>query len=365
MTSNPPFPSLFCLVPALLFYIPERTFESWVLNVWNVRPPHARKRKRRLTLPFNEPQEQGNAIGYRAKLRERVNKPHTEQQAGVGFFALPLEVREMIYCEYVGSGNIWVILLQSGRIHGFEDLGDHSDDAGRRRVDLLPLLLACRRTYSELIRLIYTLPNFTFLDPFSFFAFSAMLIPSRFHNIRRVNIDLLALPPGDLIPRERHSHLNEMLYDSFKIVRRTHLRIHNKLPREVSSKEKRKMLWHKILDVTECMEGLQRLEVSAGPPTFGKFYPSMTATNETRRNQMRLQELLVLGVKRNANIALDGAKRDSNGDLSWYSVQKSHWAVDLEMIESWEWQKRWHDKIMEHGPQFWKVSLHFDRARTE
>ncbi|KAF2644925.1 hypothetical protein P280DRAFT_476902 [Massarina eburnea CBS 473.64] len=267
----------------------------------------------------------------------------------------------MIYHEYVGINPIWIILYQTGELRGFESLGpDPYSTEGRRKVDYLPLLLACRQTYSELITKIYTLPIFTFIDPFSFFAFSATIIPSRFQNIQRVHIDLLSRPPSDFISTERHFSINEMLPVSYKVVRRTRHRIHNALPRGPARRERKKMLWHKMLEIVDTMSGLRSLQVAVGPGRFGCFHLCMMPSDEQAGDWMRLQELLVLGTNKKARIKLNGASRDEERYLVWFEVPENQWEVDPERIEEYNWQDQWHRKIKEYDVNAWSMTLEFN-----
>ncbi|KAF2792953.1 hypothetical protein K505DRAFT_418113 [Melanomma pulvis-pyrius CBS 109.77] len=341
MTSRQPPPTLLFLIPILIWWL----IEDRMLDRWNARPPKTRARKRRLTLPLDENTEEGN-LSLRAKLREQVRKSKTEQQGGSMLFSLPVELRQIVYQEYLGDGEIWIVLTESGKLRGFRNLGSSTEVCEERvGVDIMPLLLTCRKTYSELISLIYLYPIYTFLDPFSFFAFSALLIPRRFHCITKVHIDLLTLPPNDLISLERHARLNERLSVSYKLVRKsTRHRFHNALPREKGGKEQKKTLWDKMLEIIGAMEGLRRLQVDVNLDRFGMF--QLTSLAQQRRKKKRLRDLLELGIEKTAEMELHVANHVEDGEvrgLEWRPMTEGRWResdgdiiLDAEIEECFE-----------------------------
>ena len=146
MTSHPSKSLLIgiCLtiVPVIPLFIAAVLTKQYTIDAWGVHRPRVRKRKRRLTLPFcTEPT--GNGIGHRARFRELATKAKTEQQSGFGFFTLPLELREMVYKEYVGDGKIWIVLPGKGKLRGFRNVGLNVKSS--EGIEMMSLLLACRR----------------------------------------------------------------------------------------------------------------------------------------------------------------------------------------------------------------------------
>ncbi|KAF2265931.1 hypothetical protein CC78DRAFT_615483 [Lojkania enalia] len=122
-----------------------------------------------------------------------------EEQVGSLLFRLPLEIREMVYREYFGKSEEVLVMLYEGRLGGWRNVGGHErlseryvpdEEWGvRGRVDVLPLLLSCRKIYTEAFPYLYSTPTYTFLNPKSFLAFAATIPTQQLRNLEKVYVD--------------------------------------------------------------------------------------------------------------------------------------------------------------------------------
>jgi len=124
------------------------------------------------------------------------------------------------------------------------------------------------RRYSELINLIYSL-TFAFPDPISFFAFSAMLVPHRFHAIQKVHLGPLDTKFVVCMFDFLHQYwgVNSGFHHgrTYRRIRNSSIvRFHNALPRAKWSEERDKTFWQQVCRILNTMGGLTRLTVHIG-----------------------------------------------------------------------------------------------------
>ncbi|KAF1985677.1 hypothetical protein K402DRAFT_334190, partial [Aulographum hederae CBS 113979] len=124
-----------------------------------------------------------------------------DQSTSLIFSKLPLELREMIYTHVFG-GSAYHMSSNStlGRINAFKckypdpqsDLKIHKHGIchahdNRRNPDLVPILLACRRIYSEAVPLLYSTATFNFTQEFCLARWARMMLPQqRLRDVKRL-----------------------------------------------------------------------------------------------------------------------------------------------------------------------------------
>ena len=200
------------------------------------RPLPAR-RKRRLTLPLLEESSLRCPLILGMKKKQR-----TDSQSQSPFFSrFPIELRQMIYREFVldGSSKPHFRMLRKKsqprlgclrhRSHDpdmifdpswWGAVGSHGVRCAcctREETDtgMLFPLLTCRRFYSEMVHVLYQSPVFEFKDPATLLLFRSTVLPSRIFSVRSVHLTWQAphWPQfvGPLIPREQRREHNQWL----------------------------------------------------------------------------------------------------------------------------------------------------------
>ena len=141
-------------------------------------------------------------------------KPHShflQQDSSLFFSALPLEIREMIYKDFIWGayGRVHFLLSDHNYEGGFKFnpckgrlrkrggvlRGVYEDDeccrlGGAHATDLLSLPRTCKRVYMEMIVLLYSIPLFE-MNERCFTLMEEKLPPSHFDHITRISITMV------------------------------------------------------------------------------------------------------------------------------------------------------------------------------
>ncbi|KAK3178546.1 hypothetical protein OEA41_000683 [Lepraria neglecta] len=180
--------------------------------------PETRKRALTAPLPLTEEVscsgEISNPKNWLSKVQSKVDgMQRTFDQSKSSLFSkLPPEVRRLIYTE-VFVGNLPIVHIvrkyrRLGHLHcinkcttrlirledscwGISDLtGDWIPGPTKAKTDggMIPLLLACRRIYSEAIDLLYESNRFSFISSDILIHLSLTILPQRFNVIRKVHL---------------------------------------------------------------------------------------------------------------------------------------------------------------------------------
>ncbi|KAL3486291.1 hypothetical protein BJX62DRAFT_242146 [Aspergillus germanicus] len=160
----------------------------------------APRRKRALTIPLSHP----------ARILWRRQKT-ADQSQSILFRKLPLEVRELIY-QYTsyfpdrvgstisGMGLDIHVFSHAGKLvwrrcsgvdgvgcsgHCYRKFYGHTP----RSANLLPIVLTCRRIYSEAINILYSHNTFAFRNLSAIASFTSMVLPQRLSCIRSLRLE--------------------------------------------------------------------------------------------------------------------------------------------------------------------------------
>lgn len=97
-------------------------------------------------------------------------------------------------------------------------------------------------------------------------------------------------------------------------------------------------------EIVGAMKGLRRLQVDVNLNRFDVFQPTMTSSDQQRKERKRLREVLELGIAKTAEMELHVANRVKDGEarrLEWRHMPEGKWKVrdwdiflDVE-IEEW------------------------------
>ncbi|KAF1992826.1 hypothetical protein P154DRAFT_568375 [Amniculicola lignicola CBS 123094] len=185
---------------------------------------HVRQYRRQRNEELTPPKVEKGGRSVTPRLRARAKKAlrieggesMIKGQEQSLLFALPPELRDMIYERVVGRERIYVGLTELDQRDEEEqeeerDQGGcipwrHSKNAkekdGKRRLlcawrdgwvklGVIPFLQSCRRIYLETIDILYTHPTFTFRKSSAFLSFSSSLPPHHFSLLRHIHFDLI------------------------------------------------------------------------------------------------------------------------------------------------------------------------------
>ncbi len=204
--------------------------------------------------------------------------PTTYTQLQSPFFNLPLEIRRLIYRHTLTSGvthivrlgprlghvrcrdlhlerpwfhRCWGITVKGSDLyHGpHDDFLNDDDDVETQ--DLLPLLMACRRIYTEAIQVLYGDTTFSMRHLADVDLFAATILPQRLNTVRSVELGWSFYFPYPPYTRKLH-------YTRFDVT-------------NIDA-------WERVWSILANMEGLRKLRVDL----VGRWIEPLTAEEETR-----------------------------------------------------------------------------------
>ncbi|KAF2265944.1 hypothetical protein CC78DRAFT_567247 [Lojkania enalia] len=211
--------------PCILYVVVHRR----LVPAW--RKKRMQKKNRtppKLSTPGKDWTEPGSTRGFSLLAGHRKKKIMCEQEESPFFARLPLELRTMVYDEYFGAGmetvvaltgytrkfNCWRNLPGHGLVpRSYEERDTQQDLKGPEEqtsgVDVLNLVLTCKKIYTEAIGPLYSRPIYTCFDPWSLLAFSSSITPPRLKNLRNITLDFhgpcpYAFAVSVSYPMERH-----------------------------------------------------------------------------------------------------------------------------------------------------------------
>jgi hypothetical protein len=105
------------------------------VNEWRMamKPPGPVKRKRALTLPH-----------FKEQIQAPDGSQQSKDQIETAFFSLPIEIRIMVYEEYLGK-DVVHLDLSNQLLTSYTRDPNLNNGRTRRGIDVLPLLRSCKR----------------------------------------------------------------------------------------------------------------------------------------------------------------------------------------------------------------------------
>ncbi|KAF2399100.1 hypothetical protein EJ06DRAFT_531412 [Trichodelitschia bisporula] len=202
----------------------------------------------------------------------------TAGQSQSAFFAkLPLELRSQIYKEVLGDFSLYLFISMKKLRHIKIDRHEAKEDLAARRYQqpgpsLLPLLLTCRRIYSESISYLYSSNKFS-TEPDTILSLTSSIRLSRFNTISQISFSCsVANYPEDF----------DGTRDSLGV------------------------LWERTCIVLASMKGLRDLQVNLWPAAVGIIGPGW----ERESVKMMLGMLCIIKQPTNFEVKIESQEVD-------------------------------------------------------